>query len=238
MLAEHLSIDGSVVSIEAEADLEAAVTATGWAVVPSLMRAFPFRSSPPGYTKAVENDVRKSASHVRLGEIEEYSLKGGTLRVAEVELPVATGGARKLTVGGWEGAKGCLSTSFRGWDKGALVEAFDSLEFSEGPRGLAIDSHVTWRPREPQVVKEVPGLGILNIQPALPSVLEHVPRSRGAETAHGELFRVHPTRRELLFVSPSAVVRINPRREDDDPERMLAIATSLRVEWRPRRRAA
>lgn len=238
MLAEHLSIDGSLVSIEADADLSAAVTATGWALVPAIARAHPFRVSPSGYTKAVEETVRQSFSHIRVSDMQEFSLKGGSLRVAQVEMPVATGGTRKLTVAGWEGRTGCLSTSVRGWETEKLVEMFDSIQFSERAEGLAIDSPVTPHPREPRVIKEVPELGILSVRPALASVMETIPRSPGAAVAHGELFRMRATRRDLIHVSTSAVTWIRPIEESEEREsadRRTSAAASLRVDWRPRR---
>ncbi len=235
MIAEHLSIDGSVVSIESEADLSTAVTATGWAIVPSIARAHPFRISPPGYVRIVEQAVRKSFSDIRIGKMQEFSLRGGNLHVAEVEMPVATGGTRKLTVGGWEGKMGCLSTSVRDASTDRLVEMFDSLQFSEGSMGLRIDSPVTPRPREPRVVKEVPGLGILSIRPAIASVLEMIPRSAGAAARHGELFRVAADRSDLIHVSRTAVTWIRTVDEDGSNERRTAAAVDLHVEWSPRR---
>lgn len=239
MLAEHLSIDGSLVSIEAEADLSAAVTTTGWALVPAIARAHPFRVSPSGYSRAVEETVRQSFSHVRISDMQEFSLKGGGLRVAQVELPVETGGTRKLTVAGWEGRTGCLSTSVRGWETEKLVEMFDSIQFSERAGGLAIDSPVTPQPREPRVIKEIPELGILSVRPALATVMESIPRSPGAAVTHGELFRLRANRSDLIHVSTSAVTWIRPVEEREEEreraDRRTATAASLRVDWRPRR---
>jgi hypothetical protein len=89
-------------------------------------------------------------------------------------------------------------------------------------------------PRPPQIIKEIPGLGVVSAQPAVASVLERVPRERGMVTNTGELFRVSTSSRALLFVSRSSVVDINPF-ERDDPEQALRAAGSLRVEWRVRR---
>ncbi len=263
MKTEHLAIDGSVVSIEADADLSTQCSASGWAIVPSLMRAHPFSSFPAGHSETVEKAVRSEFPDTTIKSIEDYSLKGGTLRIAEVELPTATNGKRTLVLGAWEGSKGCLTTSLSGSEADRLIEIFDTLQFRESSRGIMIESPVTPRPREPAVVKEIPRLGILNIQPAIPSTLEGVPRASGYVTDNGELFRLRKTSNALLFVGGSAVVRIDTptktvrpetglhslgakekampasERERDTSEievqEMLAIAESLRVEWIPRR---
>jgi len=234
MRVEHLAVDGSVIAIEAQTDLSTGATATGWAIVPSLMRAHPFTISPAGHSQAIADHAQAAFPAMKIVSATDYSLKGGTLRVAEVELPTATGGVRTLTIGAWEGQSGCLSTSLVGSEADRLVEVFDTLRFHERARGLAIDSPVTPRPRAPQVIKEVPGVGILNIQPALPSVLERIPRTRGKVTNHGEFFRVRATSRALTYVSNSAVVNLDPFEETESPA-MMAVAQDLRVEWTPAR---
>ncbi len=233
MKIEHLAIDGAVVTIEADADLRLPVTAAGWAIVPSLMRAHPFTISPAGHSKVVERTVRSSFPSITLLSNETYSMKDGTLRVAEVRLPTATGRARELTVGAWEGKAGCLTTSLVGATRQPLVEMFDTLRFSEGQLGLAIDSPVITQTRAPEVIKEVPGLGLLNIRPAIASELERLPKARGYEVTHGEIFRFSATGNTLLFVGASAVVRVTPLSACTQ-EGMLSIAQGLRVEWTPR----
>ena len=233
MRVEHLAIDGFVVSIEADADLTTHATATGWAIVPSLMRTHPFTISPAGHSAIVEESVRSNVRAVRFLSAEDYSLKGGSLRVIEVELPTATGRTRNLTVGGWEGKTGCLVTSLVGLERDRLIEVFDTLHFREHARGLAIDSPVTRQPRVPEVIKEIPELGVLSVRPAISSELERIPKTRGHLTNHGELFRLRPSSAALAFVSKSAVVRVNPL-ERSDTRAMLAVAQNLRVEWTPR----
>jgi hypothetical protein len=235
MRVKHLAIDGSVVSIDADADLEQTpATASGWAVVPSLRQAHPFTIYPAGHSAVVEKAVKK-IKQIKVNKRDEYSTKNGKLRVAEVSVPTATGGTRTLTVGAWEGENGCLTTSLVGDDTNRLVEIFDTLDFSERHNGLAIDSPVTARPREPEVVKEVPGVGIFSIKPAIPSTLERVPRARGFPTAGGELFRLRETSNAVMLVTDSAVVSIKPL-SDEDTQSMMAVAESLQVEWTPRGR--
>jgi hypothetical protein len=233
MRVEHLAIDGSAVTVEADADLGSQATATGWAIVPSLMRSHPFAIYPPGHSDVLEETVLPAFQKIEVASREEYSIKGGRLRVAELRMPTATGGTRTLTVGGWESRAGCLVTSLSGSERAGLVEVFDSLRFGESAGGLAIDSTVLPEPRAPEVVKEVPGLGILTIRPAIHSQLERVPKARGFATDHGELFRIRRSSDALLFVGRSAVVTVTPVGRVDTRE-MVALARDLRVEWSPR----
>jgi hypothetical protein len=264
MRVEHLAIDGSVVSIEADGDLSTQATASGWAIVPSLMRAHPFSTYPVGHSQTVEKMVRSNFPDINIESIEEYSLKGGKLRIAAVNMQTATEGRRSLVVGAWEGKKGCLTTSLIGSDCERLVEVFDTLQFGERSRGVVIDSPVTPRPRAPEVIKEIPGLGVMGIRPAIPSTLDRVPKSKGFATNHGELFRFRASSNTLLFVGDTVVARIDAlakagpaeagsqksakkkagakrekRMDEADQQEMqmqeaLAIAQSLRVEWVPR----
>jgi hypothetical protein len=230
---DHLAIDGSVVSIEADADLTTKTTATGWAIVPSLMQPHPFTIYPAGHSALMEQVARSTVPSLEILSTNEHSLKNGKLRVAELQLPASTGGKYLLTVGVWEGAVGCLKTSMIGAESSRLVEVFDTLRFSERSRGLIIDSPVVAQPRAPEVIKEIVGIGILDIRPAISSELERVPKSRGFQTDHGELFRIRNEGYALLFVSNSTVVTVHPV-PTSEPTQVLGIAQRLRVEWSPR----
>jgi hypothetical protein len=235
MRVQHLAIDGSQVILEASADLETGATATGWAIVPSLLRTHPFTVYPAGHSKVIEENVTASFPEVKILSQEEYSLKGGQLRIAEIELPSATGGVRQLSVGAWEGRRGCLTTSFTGLHRDQLIEAFDTLQFSEREQGLAIDSPVTIQPRVPEVIKEIPGVAVLGIRPAIASELELIPRSGGLATESGELFRIRESSRALMIVNDTVIARVNPL-PDAETERVLAVVENIHIEWQPVRR--
>ncbi len=233
MKVEHLAVDGSVVAIEAEADLNTRATAAGWAIVPSLMRAHPFTITPAGHSRAVEEAVRTRTESVRILSTKEFRVKNGTLRIAEVGVPGIPGGARELTVGAWEGDGGCLSSSLRGRETNRLAEVFDTLAFAPHQKGLAIDSPIMAQPRAPEVIKEIPNVGVLAVRPAVASELERVPRARGFATDSGELFRLRKGSNALLYLSRSAMATVNPFRGAQEKE-ILAVAQKLRVEWIPR----
>lgn len=231
MQAQRLAIDGSIVSVEVEAEL-GPPTAAGWVVVPSLMRAHPFVAYPPGHSRVMERAVRSNFPGIEIASEEELSLKGGTLRVGEATLP-RKGERRQLVVGAWEGERGCLTTSLPDVKRDRLVEVFDTLQFIESDRGVAIDSPVVPWPRPPELVQEMRGLGVMAVRPLISSELERIPRAEGRRTRHGELFRVRSDNNTLLMLSETSVVRIHPR-ADADLDRLSEVVEGLRVEWTPR----
>lgn len=232
MLAQYLAIDGSVVTIEAEAELGDQVTRTGWAVVPSLMQGQPFTIYPAGHSGVMERAVRENFPDIDVETEEEFSLKGGTLRVGVMETP-GNGGRRKVTVGAWEGRGGCLTTSLSGAKRDQLVEVFDTLQFSDGDRGTYIDSPVLSGPRPPEVIQEVPELGVVSVRPAVAIEMDLLPRAAGRVTAHGELFRMRSDSTAMLLLGQACVARIQPR-ADVDMERLTEVVEGMRVEWTPR----
>lgn len=250
MRVEHLAIDGSLVTIEGEADLKAAVSASGWAIVPSLLRSQPFSTHPAGYSQIVERTVTSGVPGLKVQSQEEFSIRNGRLRVAEVELPTPAKATRQLTIAAWEGRTACLTSSFVGHDKNRLVRVFETLQFEETSDGIVIDSPVLPTPRPPEVIKEIPELGVMSIRPAISRELQRVPKARGLSIAAGELFRFRQGSRAVMLVTQSAVAVITPipagartqpapRQEADTGSRAsgdveLRMLQTLRVEWRPR----
>lgn len=232
MRVVHLSVDGSVVTIEADADLSQRATATGWAIVPSLMRSHPFTIYPSGHSQVVERHA-DSVEGLEITSREEFNVKGSELKVVEVVVPTATKQRRALTLGAWEGKKGCLTTSLVGHERERLVEVFDTLQFSEGNDGIAIDSPVVAQPRILEVFKEIPEMGILAIRPAVASELQRIPKSRGAKACHCEVFRLRKSERTLVLVSDTTVVNVDPLAATKTTS-MLSVVESLRIEWSPR----
>lgn len=232
MEAKYLAIDGSVVTIEAEAELGDQVTRSGWAVVPSLMQGHPFTVYPSGYSHVMETAVRENIPDIEVQSQDEFSLKGGALRVGVVQVP-GNDGPRQVTVGAWEGRGGCLNTSLSGAKRDQLVEVFDTLQFTDGHQGLAIDSPVLSRPRAPQVIQEVPDVGVLVLRPAVVTELERVPRAQGRVTNGGELFRVRSDSNVMLLLTKTCLAHIQPR-PDADMTRVSQVVEAMRVEWAPR----
>jgi hypothetical protein len=163
---------------------------------------------------------------------EELSLKDGTLRVGEVDMP-REGGRHRVTVAAWEGRHGCMTTSLPEGSQRELVEVFDSLQFSDNDRGLVIDSPIVTRPRPPELMQDIEGLGIVTVRPAIATELERVPRTAGRRTRNGEVFRLRAESRALLFLGRGSVTRIQPAPDIED-DRVAEAVDGLNVEWSPR----
>lgn len=232
MEATYLAIDGSVVTVEADAQLGDQVSRSGWAVVPSLMQGHPFTVYPPGHSHVMERAVRENLPDVQVESADEFSLKGGTLRVGVVQMP-GDDSPRQVTVGAWEGRGGCLNTSLPGARRDQLVEAFDTIQFTDSDQGLSIDSAVLSRPRPPQVVQEIPDVGVLVLRPAVASEMERIPRAQGRRTNHGEVFRVRSDSNVMLLLGSTCLAHIQPRAEVDTG-RLSEVVEGMRVEWTPR----
>jgi len=233
MRCEHVAIDGSLVSIEAEADLSRPYTASGWAIVPSLMRPHPFSTYAAGHGSIVERAVSGSRDEVQILSKKSYSLGGRELRVFEAEVRGNGGGRRRLSVGAWEGETACLATSVSGRSGDALPEIFETVRIRETKSGLSLEAPVTLEPRVPQILKQIPQIGIVSISPAVAPTLETIPRARGCALAHGEVFRTSADSRGLLFVGQSVVARIQPR-ESNREDAVLSAVSGLRIQWTPR----
>lgn len=233
MDAQYLAIDGSVVSVHSDAEVRPGpVTGTAWAIVPSLMRSHPFTAYPAGHSRRMVESVRENFPEVEIGAEEEVSLKGGTLHFGEVVMP-QEGGGRRIVVAAWEGRHGCLTTSLPAERGGQLVEAFDTLQFSDRERGLVIDSPVVTRPRAPQLIQEIAGLGVLAVRPAVASELDSIPRAEGRRTRHAELFRLRADGRTMVLLGRGAVAHVQPFHDAADEE-VAETIEGLAVEWAPR----
>lgn len=227
------ALDGSVVSFRSGSNMRLGPrTASGWAVVPSMMRAHPFTAYPAGHTIVIEEAVRRDFPDIEMEEQEEVSLNDGTLRVGTVTLPSEAGG-RTMTVAGWEGEHGCMTTSVANGRPDSMIAAFDTLRFSDTELGIVIDSPVMTRPRPPELVSEMDGVGVLSVRPAIATELERIPRQEGQRTRGGEVFRLRADSRALLMIGQGSVVRVQPRPNVDEGALAEAVE-ELEIEWRPR----
>jgi len=233
MQVRHLAIDGSIVSLEADSfDLSLPVTATGWAVVPVLAQAHPFSTHPSGYASLLEAAARE-VGNIEMQSDDEYALKGGTLRVVTVESQTSVGTTRQLAVGAWDDGKGCLTTSLVSATAERVAAVFDSLEFSSRELGVAIDGRVTARPRAPEVIKEIPGVGVTSIRPVTSDELRRLPRSAGARTAGGEAFRIKVESDAVVVLTETSIVDVMPV-EGSDRDEVTAFVGELRIDWASR----
>jgi hypothetical protein len=225
--ASLLAIDGSRISVAGAVDLPARGTSQASFALPKSWRSHPFRSHRPGYSYDLEAWVVDPDARVEVGARLELPLREGRLRVAAVRQPSAVG-VRDLVFGAWEHADGCIVTSRRGTDVHALAALLATLPFRAHADGCTLALPLDNRIRPPTVMLHAPNLGVLFIRPHTRQLLERLPRSAGARTEGGELFRVRATRQSLLLVTRSAIVDIEPVSAVSDA---VVAAQSLRVEW-------
>jgi hypothetical protein len=228
---KHGALDGSEVTVSADADLSRPMTAFGFVRPRGSRSPQPLNVFPPGKSERVLATVRRSHPEIEYTLLGDVDVKGGTLRMARVRRPVATGGHRELTYAVWEGSNASITTSVRA-DRGAMEDLFDRLEFHEVETGVAIDSPVDESVRPMRCLKEI-GPALLEVRPLSPLVTRSLPRGQGRAVANGEMFRRTAASRDVLVVMPTAAVYAAPLRSNTNEH--VELAASLAVRWRARR---
>jgi hypothetical protein len=223
---KHAALDGSEVKVTADADLSRPMTAFGFVRPEGLPAPQPFNIFPAGKSERVLATVRRSHPEIEYDVLGDVDVHGGVLRMAKVRRPVATGGHREFVYGVWEGSRSSITTSVRG-DRDALEDVFDRLRFREIATGVAVDSPVDQSIRPLRCLKEV-GRALVEVRPLSPLVTRSLPRGRGREVAHGEMFRRTQASRDVLVVTSTAAVYAAPLDGSDDH---VDLAASMAVTW-------
>jgi hypothetical protein len=223
---KHAALDGSEVKVTADADLSRPMTAFGFVRPEGLPAPQPFNIFPAGKSERVLATVRRSHPEIDYDVLGDVDVHGGVLRMAKVRRPVATGGHREFVYGVWEGSSSSITTSVRG-DRGALEDVFDRLRFREIATGVAVDSPVDESIRPLRCLKEV-GRALVEVRPLSPLVTRSLPRGRGREVAHGEMFRRTQGTRDVLVVTSTAAIYAAPLDSSDDH---VDLAASMAVTW-------
>lgn len=227
---QHAALDGSEVTVSGEADLSRPMTAFGFVRPRGAQHPQPLNVFPPGKSERVLATVRRSHPEIEYQLLGDVDVNGGTLRMARIRRPVATGGHRQLTYAVWEGSKASITTSVKG-DRAAMEDLFDRLEFHEVATGVAVDSPVDESVRPLRCLKEV-GRALLEVRPLSPLVTRSLPRGRGRDVASGEMFRRVEGSRDVLVVTPTAAVYAAPL--DSGSNEHVELAANLSVTWQAR----
>jgi hypothetical protein len=228
--AKHAALDGSEVTVTADADLSRPMTAFGFVRPRGMRSPQPLNVFPPGKSERVLATVRDSYPEIEYTLLGDIEAKGGVLRMARVRRPVATGGHRELTYAVWEGSKASITTSVRA-DQAAMEDLFDRLEFHEVDTGVAVDSPVDESVRPLRCLKEV-GEVLVEVRPLSPLVTRSLPGGSGRPVAHGELFRRTAGSPDVLLVTSTAAVYAGPLR--DTTTQHVELAANIAVSWRSR----
>jgi hypothetical protein len=223
---KHAALDGSEVKVTADADLSRPMTAFGFVRPEGLPAPQPFNIFPAGKSERVLATVRRSHPEIDYELLGDVDVKGGVLRLARVRRPVATGGHREFVYGVWEGSRSSITTSVRD-GRDAMEDLFDRLRFREIATGLAVDSPVDESIRPLRCLKEV-GPALVEVRPLSPVVTRSLPRGRGRDVAHGEMFRRTQATRDVVVVTPTAAVYAAPLDGSDDH---VDVAANMAVTW-------
>lgn len=167
------------------------------------------------------------------GFAEEYRLRGGRLRICRATVRDHHAGLAEQVLGAvWEGRRHAAYTHLyhaRAADAVALFERLRPVERSEGvvldlgePRRAAFAE-------PPELVKEVPGVGLLEITTLTRQSARRLPPWPGARTAAGELFQDIIEGQGVYFVlaTASLLVTVLPderERLQDVPGRVAGLS--------------
>jgi len=227
--ARHAALDGSEVTLSADADMSFPMTAFGFVRPRGMRSPQPLNIFPPGKSDRLLADAPTAFAEVDYELLAEADVNGGVLRLARIRRPTATGGARELTYGIWEGTTGSISTSVRG-DGAAMEDLFGRLRFRQVVRGIAVDSPVDESIRPLRCLKQV-GPALVEIRPLTATVRRSLPRTAGRRVPAGDMYRRTETGRDVLVVTDTAAVYVAPTTSTDEH---VDVAAGLSVTWGPR----
>ncbi|QXJ20679.1 hypothetical protein AGRA3207_001434 [Actinomadura graeca] len=122
---------------------------------------------------------------------EEFRIQGGRLRVGRARSrDIDTGVSDPMLAAVWEGRRHAIFTHLYHGRPADAVAFFGTLRLTEHDDGITADTRGRARRPEPaEMVKEVPGLGLLEITPLTGQTRKRLPSWRGASVAGGELFQ-------------------------------------------------
>lgn len=155
---------------------------------------------------------------------DEFSIQGGRLRTARVtHYDKRVGLEDHLLAVVWEGRDFSMFIPMYGASATDAVRIFGLLKLTEHADGLTVASRNPRRAgiAEPaDVIKEVPGLGLLEITALTKTTARRLPGWSGARLPTGELFRdtLEDDTTYFLLATPSAMVTVLPNDEGEAPD--------------------
>ncbi|WP_242906394.1 hypothetical protein [Actinomadura terrae] len=161
---------------------------------------------------------------------QEFRLQGGRLRVGRARSrDAATGVADPMLAAVWEGRRHAVFTHLYHARPADAVAFFDTLRLTEHEDGVTAETRGRARRTEPaELVKEVPGVGLLEITALTRRTRGRLPSWRGAPVAGGELFRdtVEGQGPYFLLALRSLLVTVLPEEEHvrEVPARLARLA--------------
>ena len=226
--ATHVALDGSEVTISMEADLSGYPSSVGVFDVSGYQREFTAGNLELGQWAARE------VSGVTLTE--SYGHQRGVLRIgSRIVSNNLYDGEDRVWVGVWEGKQSSLVTQlFNLKDSSEVVSLFAAFEIRELPRPCEL----TLKPMDARVVadglpivaKEVPNVGLIEINRITNQMIRSVPKHSGTPVRGGELFFAEATAHFLLLgQTTSTTVLPDPGTGHDD---VASRVETLTVSWK------
>lgn len=226
----HRALDGGLVTVRSGLDLGKPFTAYLEVKIGSRIQEFEAGSAGAAIDSARDAGVR-SFPH-------EYRFQNGTLRFGSAFYSDNKTKVRsQITVAVWEGRRYSVGTHiYNARSHQELLSAVNRVRIVENPDGLTII------PKQPAVnpvlgasmLKEIPGLGVLQIQPAAGPLMRSMPKWHGRAVPGGELFADKgPAGKVEAFVLAGHGAATSLVLDDaDTAEEVLSDLAELRVEWK------
>lgn len=244
---ECVALDGSVVQISGPAGLvESDYSSVGLASLRSLgLRSQKYAAGPLSFAQQMATSPGFSRGfHVR----EEFALQGGRLRIGSgLQHPDPDGGEylepgpdgrlhpSSVNFAIWEGLERSLYTLSYSREAADLIPVLDAMFITEREGGLMCepkDPRLTGYVDGPRVLKDIPGVALLDISQLTPMRTNSLPSHQGTRVTGGELFvsaRAAPGDYYFLMVSRSAITYVIPHARDADY--VLSNIEHLDVSW-------
>jgi hypothetical protein len=165
---------------------------------------------------------------------EEFAVQGGRLRIGHSTLRDAHAGLKERVLAAiWEGRRHAVFTHLYHARAADAVGFFNALTLTEHDEGVSFTPRRRAALAEPaELVKEVPGLGLLEITTLTKQTSRRLPPWPGARVASGELFKDTLEDQGIFFLlaTPSTLVTVLPTDEDqlhEVPGRLAGLTAEI-----------
>lgn len=201
-LVAHRALDGGTYHLEGDLDLRSPCTSAVETVVGG--RLVEFTAGPA----SLGDDV---AASLGIGSPDaEFTFQKGTLRIfRSVEREPRSGLVERPSLVVWLGERHSLVTRLYGLSAAEVLGLLRSVRIAESEYGLTLQpdpSRGSAFARPATVIKEVPGLGLLELSRRTKEHSAQLPPWKGVTVASGELFRDTLSDGSPFFVLSSATI--------------------------------
>ncbi|KPC78153.1 MULTISPECIES: hypothetical protein [Streptomyces] len=198
----HRALDGGTYHLEGDIDLQAPCTSAVEVVAGGRLVELTAGPASLGDDVAASLGIRAPES--------ELTFQKGTLRIFQsVEREPRSGLVERPSLVVWRGERHSLVTRLYGLDVAAVLGLLRSVRITESEHGLTLQpdpSAGSAFARPATVIKEVPGLGLLELSRRTKEHTAQLPPWKGVAVASGELFRDTLSDGSPFFVLSSTAI--------------------------------